>query len=234
MSVAYKKAVWDEYSTAFLAVMPSKMLTLNKAVAAIATGNVGDFGCGAAKIAPFILNNPNVEQYTGIDSSPEMVKLARWHLEQFPDKPSKIIESKLECLDTGIYDFETFDRTEAKHKNIGFDYGLSINSYYAWESPKTILDCIYNALKPQASFILVTPNHQLDMVALLDEAERELVANPYFESFKAQNIDIENNKKAVRIDMDELIDQARNTGFKVIEAHQRFYDQGLNYLHLKA
>lgn len=50
-------------SRAFLAIMPSMMLELNKAVAALAKGNVFDFGCGAAKIAPFILERHEVSSY---------------------------------------------------------------------------------------------------------------------------------------------------------------------------
>ena len=76
----------------------------------------------------------------------------------------------------------------------------------------------------------MTPNLKLDMQALAEEAKRELVANPYFESFRDQNLAISANDKANLIEMDDLIDQVRGVGFKVIEANQQFYHKGLNFI----
>ncbi len=233
MNTAYKKETWDQYAQPFISVMPSQMLELNTTVAALATGNVCDFGCGAGKIAPFILDNPSVTSYTGIDYSLEMVKQARWHVEQFPQKNSEIIHAKIEFIDTGVYDFEVISGITNTVESICYDFGLSINSYYTWDNPNAVLETIYNALNLNASFILVTPNKQLDMANLLEKAKRELVAHPYFKTFKEQNMALVGNEKALFVDMDELVEQVRNIGFKVTQAHQAFYEGGLNFLHLK-
>lgn len=214
-NVAYENEVWDRYARAFLAIMSSSMLELNKAVAELSMGNVCDFGCGTAKVSPFVLCRPQVTSYTGIDYSLNMVELARWHLEQFPGKPSQIIQGKIEDVDLGIY-----------------DSGLSINSYYTWDSPSIVLQSIYKALKPGANFILVTPNPFLNMQQILEEVKREQVANPYFESFKEQNMALASNEKAMFVEMDELIEQVQQVGFSVIEANQSFYNNGLNFLSL--
>jgi SAM-dependent methyltransferase len=205
-------------------------LTLNEAVAACATGNVCDFGCGAAKIAPFILHNEAVKSYTGIDFSLDMVNQARWHLKHFPDKPSEVIHGKIEFIDTGAYELEIV-HGQSETIDLSYDFGVSVNSYYTWDAPQKILKCIYNALAPKAEFILVTPNPRLDMTQLLKKAERELVANPYFASFKEQNMALASNKKALFVEMDVIIEQAREAGFNIKEANTHFYDGGLNYLH---
>ncbi len=233
MNTAYKKEIWDQYAQPFISVMPSQMLELNTAVATLATGNVCDFGCGAGKIAPFILDNPNVTSYTGIDYSLEMVKQARWHLKQFPQKKSEIIHAKIECIDTEAYDIEIISGITNSIESPGYDFGLSINSYYTWDNSNAVLETIYNALNPNASFVLVTPNKQLDMVSLLEKAKRELVAHPYFKTFKEQNMALVGNEKALFVDMDKLVEQVRKIGFKVTQVHQVFYDGGLNFLHLK-
>jgi len=230
MKTIYKKEVWDNYPQAFLANNPAVMLELNKAVASLGKGNVADYGCGATKIAPFILNNPDVISYTGFDASPEMVKLGRWHLAQFPEKPSEIILANLEQITPSAYKLIKKGNMSKYIKQDGFDFGLSINSYYAWPKPVLILENIYKSLKPGARFVLVTPNLKLDMHALAEEAKRELVANPYFESFRDQNLAISANDKANLIEMDDLIDQVRGVGFKVIEANQQFYHKGLNFI----
>lgn len=230
MSAIYDKEVWDNYPKAFLANNPTVMLELNKAVAKLAHGNVADFGSGAAKIAPFALDNSNVISYTGFDASPEMVKLARWHLAQFPGKPSEVIKGNLEKVTLASHKLIKTDKLSKPMKKSGFDFGLSINSYYAWSKPTLILRRIYDSIKSNGHFVLVTPNHKLDMQALAEEAKRELVANPYFESFRDQNLAISANDKANLIEMDDLIEQVRAVGFKVIEANQHFYHNGLNFL----
>jgi SAM-dependent methyltransferase len=229
---AYKKEIWDQYARAFLSVMPSTMLELNKAVAELATGNVCDFGCGAAKIAPFALDQEDVTSYTGVDYSSSMVDLARWHLAQFPEKPSTIIHGKIESIDARVpLDASSLDKM-ATTIDARYDFGLSINSYYAWDAPETVLKSIYNNLKPNACFVLVTPNPTLDMLKIFKEIKKEQVANPYFETFMEQNIALAGNEKALFVEMNELILQVQKVGFKVIEAKQCFYGNGLNFLYL--
>ena len=216
MSSVYQQEVWDDYAEVFLSVMPSMMVEMNRTVASYAQGDVIDFGCGVAKVAPFILESPQVRSYTGIDYSPEMTNRARWFLKQFPDKPRRIMQGKIEDVIIDIKDT--------------YDFGVSINSYYAWNNPAKILRYIYQALKNQAGFILVTPNRQINMHLLLKEARLELGGNRHFEKFCQMNLALVGNKKAKFVGMNELVNQLHGAGFKLVEAHQHFYQGGLNYL----
>lgn len=232
-NVAYERVIWDQYAYNFLALMPSMMLELNKSVADLSVGNVFDFGCGAAKIAPFVLERQEVISYTGIDYSPRMVELAKWHLQQFPGKPSRILCGKIEALDVEPYEEEIASGLTVSIPRLDCDFALSINSYYSWNNPEETLEIIYKILKKEGSFVLVTPNPNVDVEKVLYEVKKEQVANPCFKGFKEQNIDLIGNENALFIHMDELIRQVQRVGFKVIEAHQRFYSGGINFLHLE-
>jgi SAM-dependent methyltransferase len=230
---AYAVDVWDQYARAFLAIMPSMMFELNKAVAALAKGNVFDFGCGAAKIAPFILERNEVSSYTGIDYSPRMVELARWHLKQFPSKPSNIMCGRIEEIDREPAEVDVMPGVTITVSPKRYDFGLSINSYYTWDTPEIVLRTIYHILEAEGEFVLVTPNPRLNIEKILEDVKKEQVANPYFETFKEQNRAIVGNEKALFVDMNDLILQVQKVGFKVIEAKQNFYHNGLNFLYLK-
>ena len=230
---AYSVDVWDQYARAFLAIMPSMMLELNKAVAALAKGNVFDFGCGAAKIAPFILERHEVSSYTGIDYSTRMVELARWHLKQFPNKPANVICGRIETLDREPAEVDVMPGISIAVSPKRYDFGLSINNYYTWDTPEIVLHTIYHTLEAEGQFVLVTPNPNLNIEKILEDVKKEQVANPYFETFREQNMAIVGNEKALFIDMNDLILQVQKVGFKIIEARQNFYYHGLNFLYLK-
>ena len=215
MSCAYPRGDWDAYAQSFQSIMPSSMLQLNREVAASMHGKVADFGCGAAKIAPFVLEQADVSSYMGIDFAPQMVQRARWLLAQFPGKPSEVIEARIEDAPP-----------------LGFDAGLSINSYYAWPQPRRVLTRIFACLRAGATFMLVTPNPGLDMAALLRAADKELIAHPHWRHFKKQNLAFCANPGARFVTMDTLIADVRHCGFEVVEAHQHWYAGGLNMLHL--
>lgn len=223
MHKIYEEQAWNNYAMPFLAVMTSHMLEMNKAVAELGYGHVCDFGCGVAKVAPFLLKKDNVYSYTGIDASDEMIRLAHWHLDNFPEKPSTIIQEDLQKL-----------MQNAMINTQKFDFGISINSYYTWENPHDILKNISMVLKPGAPFILITPNKNINMELIIDDAKRELVANPYFEDFKKINFSLSSQKNTTMVEMDDLIGEVRDVGFKVITANQDHYHQGLNFLSLTA
>lgn len=213
MSGAYEREGWDDYAVAFQSVMPSLMTELNQAVARRMYGDVIDFGCGAAKIAPFVLEVPEVRSYTGLDYAPAMVERARWILGRFPCKPGRILEGRIEDFGAG-----------------GFDSALSINSYYAWDAPLRTLEVIYRSLVKGGTFVLATPNPSIDMARLLAFAEKEMVAHPHWETFKIQNLAFCDNQRARFVLMDDFVAQVRSVGFGIIEANQRFYLGGINFL----
>ncbi len=206
-------ADWDAYSLSFQSVMPSQMLNLNREVSSYMFGNVADFGCGGGKIIPFIMDRGNVESYTGIDSSADMVKKARWMAQQFASKPAVIIDNTIEAVDLQE-----------------MDSALSINSFYTWGEPERVLSHIFHQLKAGALFVLATINSAIDMPTLLNEAEMELIAHPHWLEFKNHNLSISESDYANFIEMDDLIKQVQNVGFKVEEAHKNLYLGGLNFL----
>lgn len=206
---------WDAYSEPFLSVMPSKMLTLNKAVASLCIGHVADFGCGAGKIIPFVLARDCVDSYTGIDASIEMIRRAHWVTEQFDNKRATTVHSMIESTTLS-----------------SVDTAISINSYYVWKDTDLVLSHIRSQLHPGSRFILATINPEINMQRLLNEAEKELAAHPHWPAFKEHNLRICASSEARIVTLDALIGQVRRVGFSVEDAHRRFYDGGLNFLQL--
>lgn len=215
---AYELDGWDNYALAHQSVMPSLMLKLNEDVAQHMSGEVADFGCGTAKVAPFVLDNPKVAKYIGIDAAPVMVARSKWMLQQFSQKPGDVICSMID-------DFNPPGR---------FDSALSINSYYAWDEPVKTLKHIFQLLKSDGIFVLATPNPRIDMPRLLDVSRKELVAHPSFGVFSQMNRSFCENPSANFLEMDDLIRQCQNAGFHVREADQKHYLGGLNFLILSA
>lgn len=205
---------WNAYALPFHSVMPSEMVVLNRSVAEQLFGSVVDFGCGAGKAIPFALTMDRVDDYLGVDMSPEMVKCARRVASHYPNKPCKIVLSKIEqyCLSTKA------------------DSALSINSYYTWPEPVRILRHIASQMKVDGRFVLATINPSLDMNALLEEAEKEQLANPYWQEFKRYNQAIYRCNNFNLVTLDDLVGQVREAGFVVRDAHTKLYAGGLNYL----
>ena len=213
MTQNYRIADWDSYSKSFQSVMPSEMLALNSEAAEWLTGDVADFGCGGGKLIPFALGQAQVTSYTGIDMSLEMVQCARWVAAQIPGKICHITHGRIESI--------TLDP---------IDSAVSINSYYTWRNPEAILRHIFQQLLAKATFVLATINPAIDMPELLQAAEKELLAHPDWEEFKRHNLEIAQSKDANFIEMDDLIGQLRSVGFRVLEAHQKRYGGGLNFI----
>ena len=213
---AFEIIDWNQYAAPFQSVMPYEMVRLNRDVASMLYGSVADFGCGAGKIIPFVSSEEAITRYIGIDMSADMVNGARWMANQFPGKPIDIIESRIESV-----------RIEP------VDSAVSINSYYTWDDPVRVLTHIYRHISEGGRFVLATLNHFIDMPALLEEAKKEQIANPYWEEFSKQNLAICESPNTHFISLDELIEQVRDVGFSVIRAHTDYYDGGLNFLVLK-
>lgn len=239
MSNIYEKTVWDAYKDSFAGFTSSHMVEIYKYIEPLASGDVINFGCGSYKTGPYLLDNPRVTSLTGIDYSLDMVNKARWFLKQFQssdnDKPIEIIHGKIEDIENGRYELEIIPGIYECVKHKRYDFGLSINSLYAWNNPEAGLTSIHNSLKLDASFVLINPNPRLNMEGLLRDARREQLGNPLFQSFATQNEVLVGNEKALFLELDDLIDLVRRIGFKVKKASDsKFYNGGLNYLHLVA
>ncbi len=213
---AHKITDWNQYAAPFQSVMPSEMVRLNRDAAGKLYGTVADFGCGTGKIIPYTTSQDRVTRYIGIDMSYAMVKGAKWMAQQFPAKPCKIIESRIELVSIEPV-----------------DSAVSINSYYTWDDPLQVLKHISRQIKRDGGFVLATLNPGINMQALLEEAEKEQIANPFWKAFASQNLAICDSPNTHLVEIDELIEQVREAGFGVNMAHTDFYGGGLSYLVLK-
>ena len=213
MSVAEHTPIanWDAYANSFSSVMPEQMLRLNRTVASYMDGNVVDFGCGGGKIIPFILTRDSVNTYTGIDSSAQMIERARWVANHYTQSRAQLIHSRIEDVDS-----------------IHSDSALSINSYYVWEDSFLVLSHIRRCLSPGTRFVIATINPNINMPALLDDAEKELIAHPHWAEFKEHNLKISVSENANFVSLDTLIGELRDVGFCVQEANSELYGGGLN------
>ena len=211
----YPVSTWTNYAEVFSSIMTSVQLEVYKAACLHLTGNVVDFGCGTAKISPFLADNPKVHSYTGIDYAEDMVKVAQ-QVFQTIGKPNYIAQhGKIE---------------EAKGC---YTSAVSIQSYYAWSNPIATLQHIYTLLEENACFVLATPNKSLQLVTLAKEVEKELIGHPNLQAYKEYNLKLAANPDAHFIDMEELSYQVQHTGFRITEAHQYFFNGGINFLVMK-
>lgn len=209
---AYPSTLWNGYARSHASVTTSFQLSLYREVAAQLGGDVLDCGCGTARIAPFLADDPAVNSYTGVDLAPDMVRMARWTITRLNRERFGIEQGAIEAV-RGQY-----------------DSAVSIHSYYAWPRPLDVLAHIRDVMRPGGRFVLATPNPQLDMDRLLRESSRELLAHPDFPEFERLNLEFAGNPGAAFVEMDLLIGQSRDTGFEVLECHQRHYLGGVNLL----
>lgn len=214
MTALYKLSEWESYAASHLSVLPSLQLAVYKAVAEFMHGHVADFGCGTARIAPFLADKAGVSGYTGVDYSSEMVDKARWVTQQLERDSFHVLHERIEQVE-----------------GYTFDSALSVNSYYTWGEPLATLQHIGSLLQPTAPFVLVTPNQTLDMRKLAKEADKELLGHPHYPAFRQKNLELAGNEKAAFVDMDTLVQQLHASGFRLVSCHQDFYLGGLNFIH---
>lgn len=98
------------------------------------------------------------------------------------------------------------------------DSALSINNHYTWRDTKSILRQVYRQLRTDGVFALAAINLDIDMGRLLSEAEVEVVCRSDGLVLKSRN---------------DLITEVQSVGFHVVEAHQKLYLGGLNFLVLR-
>lgn len=215
--VRYPVSEWNQYARLHASIMTSQQLALFREACAHLYGKVIDCGCGTAKLAPLMVDNPEISHYVGVDYAQTMTTVAQDIIARLPRSTFSIRQAKIEAIDTSEQ----------------FTTAVSIHSYYAWPKPLATLAHIYALLQHDGLFVLATPNKQLDQAKLLHEAEKELIAHPDFAAFKAYNLQLEANPQANFIDMDELIKQTQQVGFKVVFCHQEHYEGGVNFLLLR-
>ena len=209
----FQKKEWDEYSPFHLSVLLSVQHEVYENVSLQLKGRVADLGCGSGRMMGYIQENSNVSNYTGVDLSDEMIKLASWLKEELEYKDANLINESIENIKGQ------------------FDTVFSIHSFYTWPDQDKVLKHVYQLLVDGGQFILVTPNNNFDTTKLSRLAQRELLGHPNYERFMAINHEIA--VKAEYLSMDHLIGQVRKAGFKVKQAHQNYFLGGASYLQLE-
>lgn len=212
----YAQSEWENYARLFAAVTTSVQLDVYREACLHLEGSIVDCGCGSSKIAPFLADKNTVHAYTGIDYAEEMVLTAQWVVQTLNQNNFTVKHARIEDVDER-----------------GFNTAVSIQSYYAWPEPLITLQHIYNMLLPGGIFVLATPNKSICLEDLVKDAQRELVAHPDFEAYKNYNLKLAENPQANFIDMDDLVKQVQQVGFRVMECHQRHMRGGLNFLVLR-
>ena len=207
-----KKEDWNKYSTSHLGVLVSVQHEVYTYTSTRVKGHVLDAGCGSARSMGYIQENPQVESYTGVDLSCEMIKQARWLRQNLPYEKAHLMCSDIDEI-------------------LGeFDSIISIHSIYSWSDITKKLMHLFKLLKPGGLFILVTPNNKFDVDKLSKLVKRETLGNPFFEEFLSMNYAIANEINYVAIDY--WIKQVISVGFRVQAAHENFFLGGASYLEL--
>jgi len=205
---------WNDYARVFASVQTQVQRELQQEVVKYLKGRVGDFGCGCAKVGWLLSDNEMIELYIGIDASIEMINIARKYLKEMEPINKQSVHHGF---------IEDYNLTS-------FDTGVSLNSYYSWPNPLATLKHIYNLIEEGGTFVLATPNKNLDLILLDKQAKKELIGHPDYKKFREYNLKLINDKDANLVDMAELIEQVQSVGFKVEACHQEFYCGGLNFL----
>lgn len=209
-------ATWEVYAPAFARITTLFQSEVYRHVAQLASGRVVDFGCGSAKLAPYLTSADAVTQYVGVDASPLMVQLGQETLEKLTNPHFSVTLMPIEAIEQR-----------------DFDFGSCVNSYYAWRHPLNVLKKIRGCLRPGAEFILATPNQNLDMAALMQECRKDLLLQPEFAQFQQCNEQLTLNSQTNFVPMDKLVGQLRSAQFEILDCHSRYFSGGLNFVHTR-
>lgn len=208
----YQSSVWNNYAQLHSSVSTSTQLALFYEAIAPLHGRVVDCGCGSAKIAPLLETIPAVTSYTGLDAAPSMVAVAKHVVER-----------------TALDHTAVFHTLIEEHSG-QYDSAISIHSYYTWPEPVKVLRAIANMLPLGGTFVLATPNPNLNMQALVTQARREMIDHPNFEEFVVLNQQLASQFEANLDSVDQVLNNARQAGFELKSASQEHYQGGASLL----
>ncbi len=207
---------WNDYSRSHLSVYLSVQKEVYETIAQRATGQVLDLGCGTGRIMAYLQDNPAVQSYTGVDSSPAMIAQATWLKQRLGFNQAQFIYADI---------MEIQDQ---------YDSIFSIHSFYSWPDQDKILKHVHNLLSTDGRFMLVTPNADFNEERLARLAKQELLGHPDYQTFMEINYAITAQAKALGryISLDSLIEQVKQVGFRVHHAGNSFFLGGASYLEL--
>ena len=204
---------WSGFALLHTSVMTSVQVEMYSSATEYLFGDIADFGCGTAKITPFLESKPSLRSYVGIDASTEMINCGKNIVKELENNSNfQFIEGLIENVD------------------LHFDSAVSLQSYYSWPKPEFTLRHIYSTLNSNGIFVIATPNQSLDMKFLLNEAQKELLGHPLWPKFKEHNQALADHESSSFLTLDDLISQLKSVSFKIEEAHSNFYFGGLNFI----
>lgn len=213
----YESKLWDSYSRSFLTITTRYQIEVLTEASRNLRGNVVDCGSGCAKIAPYLINNSNINSYTAIDASPLMCQLGERVLSKLNKSNFQIKESYIEYWQA----------------NSLYESAVSINSLYTWSNPLKVLKHIYLMLRLNGVFVLANINDNIDIPLLIQNTKPDLLMHPDYDIFCQVNLTIDENTEAHRYSLDEMIQLVREAGFSIIQCHDHFFEGGLTFMVLQ-
>ena len=208
----YAISTWNKYSQMFASIYTDYQRKVYQETCKYLQGSVVDLGCGPARLAPLLIDNKEISEYTGIEYSQDMFEIAQFTMKRLARPSFKVLHQKAEDA-KGTY-------TSA----------VSLLSYYAFSDPRNTLKHIYSILEPNGIFVVANPNENLDQLKLQKEVEKEMMWHPDYALFRKYNLEIADNSNAEFSSMNQLLMQLQSIGFEIITCHQRYYEGGLNFI----
>lgn len=150
-----EKELWDEYARLYNKFTPSFQKELLSYVAKQSFGTVLDVGCGVGKLLKYLIKNPLIKQYGGIDSNSFMLKKAEENAEDI--KNSNFFPTN----------FLNIDLESKKQLSIKkYDTVTSINVIYCLNNPLEHIKSLTNYLDDSGILIISSQNRNINQRTL--------------------------------------------------------------------
>jgi 2-polyprenyl-3-methyl-5-hydroxy-6-metoxy-1,4-benzoquinol methylase len=210
---------WENYAKRYNAITPNFQKHLLTHVGKQSFGNVGDFGCGVGKLFEYYSKNPKITQLTGIDSSKEMLEIAKLKIQQYlPNIQTQIIETRLNTENIGNL------------KN-SFDTINILNVLYANTNPIELLDSITQKINKGGILCIADMNRNPNGKKLFQRMSKEFEYHSEFEQFCEDNKQLMTNQNPHTYSLPELETIISKLGnFQTIQKSENFYLGSMNYL----
>lgn len=195
--------IWQEYSRLYSKFTPSFQYELLEKASNFSYGNVLDMGTGVGKLLPFLDKNPKVKSITAIDSSKNMLEIAK----KKAIKLSKV--KKLVLEDITFYEE-------------GCDTICSLNVIYSLNNPIEYLKKCYRMLNDDGQIIISSQKRDLNFTKLANICNMEFENDSDYERYKELNYYLTKKSSHIKAyELDEIESILKLIGFKTIEKDEK-------------
>jgi 2-polyprenyl-3-methyl-5-hydroxy-6-metoxy-1,4-benzoquinol methylase len=210
---------WENYAKRYDAITPTFQKHLLTHVGKQSFGHVGDFGCGVGKIFHEYEKNQNITSITGIDSSPQMLKIAKNKMLKYLTQiPTELINMRL-------------DTENISNLKNNFDTINLINVLYANKNPIEILDLVSQKITSGGVLCIGDMNRNPNSKKLFQKMENEFKNHPEFNQFCKDNQELMTSQTRHTYSLSELETIISKLGdYKTIQKSEKFYLGSMNYL----